>query len=67
MKKLKELREKSVTELEALLLQDRTKIRQENFGRSGSKSKNVKSVLNFRKDIARILTIIREKEIYGKK
>ena len=65
--KLSEIKEKSSEELTSIMLENRAKIRQERFGNSSGKSKNVKSTRNLKKEIARILTIIHERELHGKK
>ncbi len=64
--KTKELKEKSASELEKMLVEERTHLRHERFGQSGGKSKNVKSSQSRRKDIARILTILSQKKDHAK-
>lgn len=65
--KMKELREKSAQELLRLLTEGRSKLRRERFNQSGSRSKNVKFSGSQKKEIAKILTLIREREKHGTK
>jgi ribosomal protein L29 len=58
---MKEFKAKSVGELETMLSGKREELRVFRFEMSGSKIKNVKMGHGIRKDIARILTEIREK------
>lgn len=58
--KIKELRQKSKDDLEKILEEDREKLRQLRFDLASGKIKNVKEVLNLKKKIARILTILKE-------
>lgn len=60
--KPKELRTKSNDELEKLLSGDRSKLRRERFESANAKSKNIKISANIKKEIARILTVLREKK-----
>ena len=57
-----EIKNKSKNELENLLLTKREDLRKFRFGTSSHKVKDVKAVNKVRKDIARILTILKEKE-----
>jgi len=57
--KAKELKQKSKKELERLLLNDREKLRQLKFDLSAGKVKNVREIRKIKKDIARILTILK--------
>ena len=57
--KAKELKQKSKKELERLLLSDREKLRQLKFDLSAGKVKNVREIRKIKKDIARILTILK--------
>lgn len=57
--KAKELKQKSEKELERLLLSDREKLRQLKFDLSAGKVKNVREIRKIKKDIARILTILK--------
>lgn len=61
---LKQLRNKSKEELEKLLLDSSKKLQDLKFNLAVGKVKNVRSIKVFKKDIARILTILNEmKEI----
>ncbi|MBL7158973.1 50S ribosomal protein L29 [Candidatus Microgenomates bacterium] len=60
--KLKELRQKDMAELKTLLVQKRKKIIEKRFDLKLKKTKNVHEGKSIRKEIARILTIIKEKE-----
>jgi len=60
--KVKELRQKSKSELQRLLQEDREKLRQLRFDLSAGKVKNVREIRKIKKDIARILTILCRKE-----
>lgn len=51
-----EIRKQSDKELEKLLAERRSAVRQYRFDITGSKSKDVKAGANARKDIARLLT-----------
>jgi len=59
--KLIELKQKSKQELQRIFDDDRKKLGQLRFGLSAGKVKNVKEVHNLKKEIARILTLIKEK------
>ena len=59
--KLTELKQKSKQELQRIFDDDRKKLGQLRFGLSAGKVKNVKEVHNLKKEIARILTLIKEK------
>ncbi|MDP2664233.1 MAG: 50S ribosomal protein L29 [bacterium] len=58
--KLTELKQKSKQELQRIFDDDRKKLGQLRFGLSAGKVKNVKEVHNLKKEIARILTLIKE-------
>ena len=58
--KINELRQKSEKELKALLQEDREKLRQLRFDLASGKVKNVREIRSKRRDIARILTILKE-------
>ena len=60
--KTKELKQKSKTELQRLLQNDQEKLRQLRFDLSAGKVKNVREIRKIKKDIARILTILCQKE-----
>jgi large subunit ribosomal protein L29 len=57
--KITELRQKSKTELEKILTESREKLRQLRFDLASGKVKNVREIRKIKKDIARILTIIK--------
>ena len=59
--KTNELKQKSINELEKMLQERREKLRQLNFDLASGKVKNVRSVRQTKKDIARILTILCQK------
>jgi len=58
-----ELRNKSDKELQKLLNDKREQLRKMRFGLFLDKVKNVSEINQVRKDIARILTILREKQM----
>jgi len=60
--KTKELRQKTAAELEKIIQEKREKLGSLNFDLAGGKVKNVKEIRESRKDIARILTLIKENE-----
>ena len=60
--KAKEIRQKSKKELERLVLENREKLRQLKFDLSAGKVKNVREIRKIKKDIARILTILCQKD-----
>jgi len=57
--KTKELQQKSKSELQKILSDDREKLRQLRFDLAAGKVKNVREVRKIKKDIARILTILK--------
>lgn len=57
---LKELRAKSVSELHQLLAELREKLRDINFNITAKQLKNIASHKAVKKDIARVLTVMRE-------
>lgn len=59
--KAKELRQKSKPELEKLLRDLREKLRQLKFDLAAGKLKNVREIREVKRDIARILTLLKEK------
>ena len=61
--KLKEIIGKSEKELKDLLAEKRQDLFKLNLDNKQNKLKNTRSVFNTRKEIARILTLIREKEL----
>lgn len=60
MNKIKELREKNIEELKKLLNEKREQARKIRFDISARQIKDTKSLMNTKKDIARILTLINE-------
>ena len=58
--KSKELRKKSVEDLNKLLLERRQRLEEVRMNVSSAESKDTESVKSIRKDIARILTIMTE-------
>lgn len=58
--KIKELKPKSRTELEALLGEKKTKIGELRFLLNQKKVKNVREIAAIKKDVARILTLLKE-------
>ncbi len=61
--KIKELRQKTEKELKDLLNEDRQKLGQLKFNLASKKLKNVREIRELSKDIARILTILNEKNV----
>jgi len=59
--RIKEIRQKSEKELQKLLQDSREKLRQLRFDLASGKVKNVREIRQIRKDIARILTILKTK------
>ncbi len=59
--KLKELKEKTESELKKILQDWREKLRQLRFDLSAGKVKNVREIRIIKKNIARILTILKER------
>jgi len=59
--KFKDLQNKTREALEKLLFDTRGALQKFRFGGAGAKSKNVKEGLSFKKDIARILTLMNKK------
>lgn len=60
--KAKELREKSLTELHNLLAEKRAELRELKFRHSYEQIDNPIRIRTLRRDIARILTVINEKQ-----
>ena len=59
--KVKELREKNIEELEKMLSEKRENTRKLRFDIASKQVKNTKDLKNEKRDIARILTLINEK------
>lgn len=64
--KIKELRQKTAKELRELLTEDQHKLGQLKFDLAAKKLKNVRQIRELRKEIARIITILK-KDIYAQK
>lgn len=62
---LKELKTKSIKELHKLLAQNREKFRSARFSVKAKQLKNIRSIRDTKKQIARILTIVKQKEKNG--
>ena len=60
--KISEIKQKPKNELQKLLQDDRENLRQLRFDLSAGKVKNVREIRKIKKDIARILTILCQKE-----
>ena len=60
--KAKELRQKTIEDLRKLERELRERLRRLRFDLASGKVKNVRELREVKKDIARILTVIREKE-----
>ena len=59
---MKNLKKKTEKDLQKMVEEKRKELRSFRFGSSGSKTKNVKDGVNIRKNIARILTELRDRE-----
>jgi large subunit ribosomal protein L29 len=59
--KIVELRQKTKNELEKILADSRERLRQLRFDLAAGKVKNVREIHLLKKDIARILTLLRQK------
>ena len=60
--KIKELRQKTDKELRELLAEDQHKLGQLKFDLAAKKLKNVRQIRELRKEIARIITILKGKD-----
>lgn len=60
--KIAEIKQKPKNELQKLLQDNQEKLRQLRFDLSAGKVKNVREIRQIKKDIARILTILCQKE-----
>jgi large subunit ribosomal protein L29 len=60
--KIKELRQKTTKELINLLDEDRHKLGQLKFDLAAKKLKNIRQIRELRREIARIMTISKEKK-----
>lgn len=65
-KDFKELRAKDVKSLRTLAYKKRLEVMKKHMSVLGGKEKNLKSVGNLRNELAKILTLVREKEIIEK-
>jgi len=61
--KIKDISGKSVKELKDLLKEKRDELSNLKLDNKQNKLKNTRSIFNTRKDVSRILTLIREKEL----
>lgn len=59
--KTRELRQKSKSELQKILVDSREKLRQLRFDLAAGKVKNVREVRKIKKDIAKVLTLLKQK------
>ena len=57
-----DLKQKTVAELQKMALEERTKLQQLRFDLPGGKVKNVREIRQIRRNIARILTIVKQKQ-----
>ena len=60
--KIKEIKQKSKKELKRILHESQERLRQLRFDLSAGKVKNVREIRKIKKDIARILTILCQKD-----
>jgi len=61
--KIKEIKEKSIDELNKILRENRDKLRELNFSVSQNQLKNVREVRKYKKTVARVLTVLNEKRL----
>lgn len=66
IKEFKELRNKDIKSLRKLAYTKRLEVIKKDMAVKGGKEKNLKSVGNLRNELAKILTLVREKEIIEK-
>lgn len=64
--KIKDLHQKTEKELNELLIDNRYKLGKLKFDLSSKKIKNVREIRDLRRDVARILTILNEKNVIKK-
>ena len=57
-----DLKQKTAAELQKMALEERTKLQQLRFDLPGGKVKNVREIRQIRRNIARILTIVKQKQ-----
>jgi len=60
--KAKEYQKKTESELEKMVREDRAKLQQLRFELSSGKVKNVREIRSTRKEIARILTLLKQRK-----
>lgn len=60
--KTKDLRQKTAAELEKLIQEKKERLGNLNFDLAGGKVKNIKEIRESKKDIAKILTLMKEAE-----
>lgn len=60
--KITELRKKPETELKKMIAEYRERLRKLRFDLTSGKIKNIREIRDFKKTIARILTILKEKK-----
>ncbi|AKM84063.1 TPA: 50S ribosomal protein L29 [Candidatus Campbellbacteria bacterium] len=60
---MKKQDKQNIDDLQKMLAEKKSALRAFRFGISGSKSKNVKEGSNLKKDIAKVLTELRKREI----
>jgi large subunit ribosomal protein L29 len=65
--KIKELGQKTEKELRDLLIESRQRLGRLKFDLSSKKLKNVREIREFKKDIARILTILKNRYVKEEK
>lgn len=65
--KIREIRRKSIKELQEILVNLRDKLRELRFNLAGGKVKNIKEIRQTKRDIARLLSILKEYEKSSKK
>ncbi|MFA7208948.1 MAG: 50S ribosomal protein L29 [Parcubacteria group bacterium] len=58
--KIKEIREKSMEELKKFLSEKREAVRKLRFDIAAKQVKNIREMRNYKRDIAKILTILKE-------
>lgn len=64
--KIKEIRNKSEKDLQKMLAQERNNLRELKFKVASKQHKNYKAIKETRKNIARIITVLKEKLLVSK-
>jgi large subunit ribosomal protein L29 len=59
--KITELRQKSLSELQKLLIESRERLRELRFDLAAGKVKNIREIRKVKRNIARILTLLNQK------